>query len=346
MKSNKNSQLILNRFDYKLPEDLIAKFPARPRDSAKLLVYYRKTDEVFFDKFYNIHKYLPQKSVIVMNDTRVIPARFSLKKTTGGKIEAFFIRKEYDKIIVLFNKKATIGSELVLTNKYKFEVFSADGKYFILKPNFESNNIFGILDKYGKMPVPKYIKADFQENKLRIDYQTVFAKNDGSVAAPTASLHFTKRCINKLLKHGFEREFITLHVNEGTFAPVTDQNFISKSLHKEYFSIDALTAKKLNDCKKRGMNIVAVGTTVTRTLESACRKGQLTMLSGETDLFIQESDKLQFTDMLITNFHLPKSSLMMLVSSFIGRKKLLELYQEAIENKFRFYSFGDAMLIV
>ncbi len=346
MKSNNNSSLILKKFDYSLPENLIAKYPARPRDSAKLLVYIRKTDQVFFDKFYNINKYLPQNSIIVMNDTRVIPARFSLKKITGGKVEALFIRKDYDKIVVILNKKASIGSTLILNEKYAFEISSSEGKYFKLKPNFDSESIFKILDKYGKMPVPKYIKANFQESKLRIDYQTVFAKKDGSIAAPTASLHFTNRCINKLIKDRFQREFVTLHVNEGTFAPVTDQNFVSKSLHKEYFSIDRSTAKKLTDAKKRGMKIIAVGTTVTRTLESACIKGQLTKLSGQTDLFIQESDTLQFTDMLITNFHLPKSSLMMLVSAFIGRHKLLELYRQAIKNEFKFYSFGDAMLIV
>lgn len=346
MKSDNNSPSILKKFDYELPESLIAKYPARPRDSAKLLVYIRKTDQVFFDKFYNINKYLPQNSIIVMNDTRVIPARFSLKKMTGGKIEALFIRKEYDKIIVLLNKKVSVDSILILNRKYTFNVSSSEGKYFKLKPNFDSENIFKILDKYGKMPVPKYIKANFMESKLRTDYQTVFAKKDGSIAAPTASLHFTNRCINKLIKDGFQREFITLHVNEGTFAPVTNQNFLLKSLHKEYYNIDKLTAKRLNAAKKNNINIIAVGTTVTRTLESACSNKQLTKLSGETDIFIQESDTLQFTDMLITNFHLPKSSLMMLVSAFIGRPKLLEIYQLAIKNKFKFYSFGDAMLIV
>jgi len=346
MKSDNNSSSILKKFDYELPESLIAKYPARPRDSAKLLVYIRKTDQVLFDKFYNINKYLPQNSIIVMNDTRVIPARFRLIKESGGKIEAFFIRKDYDKIIVLLNKKVLVGTRLFLDRKNIFTVIFSEGKYFYLKPDFEINSIFSVLGKKGQMPIPKYIKGSFEENKLRRDYQSVFAKKDGSVAAPTASLHFTQRLLNKLETEGFKKEFVTLHVNEGTFAPVTNQNFLLKSLHKEYYNIDKLTAKRLNAAKKNNINIIAVGTTVTRTLESACSNKQLTKLSGETDIFIQESDTLQFTDMLITNFHLPKSSLMMLVSAFIGRPKLLEVYQLAIKNKFKFYSFGDAMLIV
>lgn len=344
--SNLKLDKILSEYNYVLPQELIAKEPARPRDSAKLLVYSRKTKSVKIDKFYNLDHYLPHNSILVMNNSKVIPARFSLKKETGGMVEAFYIRTDYDKIVVLLNKKVNIGTRLCLSKRITFEVKESHGKYFSLSPNFDISKIFQILEKFGSMPIPKYIKGEFSQKKLKKDYQSVFAKKEGSVAAPTASLHFTNRLLSKLQRQGVKKEFITLHVNEGTFAPIKEENLANKSLHEEYYEIKKSTAKKLNQAKANKIPVIAVGTTVTRTLESAVEKGRINKLSGTTNLFIQETDTHHFTDGIITNFHLPQSSLMMLVASFIGREKLLELYKLAIKNNFKFYSFGDAMLIL
>lgn len=346
--TNSNSKLtkILSEYNYVLPQELIAKEPARPRDSAKLLVYSRKNQKISIDKFYNIDKYLPRNSILVMNNTKVIPARFLLKKETGGVVEAFYIRTDYDKIVVLLNKKVNIGTRLYLSKKITFEVMESHGKYFYLSPNFDISKIFQILEKFGSMPIPKYIKGEFDQKKLKTDYQSVFAKKEGSVAAPTASLHFTNRLLSKLKRKEVKSEFVTLHVNEGTFAPIKKENLESKKLHEEYYEIKKSTEKNLNHAKTNEIPIIAVGTTVTRTLESSVENGLIKTLSGTTSLFIQEKDTDHFTDGLITNFHLPQSSLMMLVASFIGRKKLLELYDIAIRNNFKFYSFGDAMLIL
>lgn len=346
MNSNTDLKNILSKYNYELPQELIASEPARPRDSAKLLVFSRQTKSVTLDTFYNIDKYLPQNSILVLNDTKVIPARFNLIKETGGVIEAFYIRTDYDKITVLLNKKAQTNSKLYLSQKLYFTVQGSQGKYFFLAPNFKIEQTFKILDKFGRMPIPKYIKGDFDETKLKVDYQSIFAKKEGSVAAPTASLHFTNRLLKKLEIKGIQKEFVTLHVNEGTFAPLKEENLQTKKLHEEFYEIKALTAKRLNEAKNKKNPIIAVGTTVTRTLESSVKDNQIVALSGSTDLFIQETDTNHFTDGLITNFHLPKSSLMMLVASFAGRQKLLELYDLAINNNFRFYSFGDAMLIL
>lgn len=346
MNSNTNLQKTLLKYNYELPQEFIAKEPARPRDSAKLLVYSRKNDSITIDTFYNLDHYLPHNAILVLNNTKVIPARFYLKKETGGLVEAFYIRTDYDKIIVLLNKKALPNSKLYLSEKIFFTVDNAQGKYFFLSPNFNINHTFKILEKFGHMPIPKYIKGDFNQKKLKVDYQSVFAKKDGSVAAPTASLHFTNRLLKKLEKKGIKKEFVTLHVNEGTFAPLKEENLITKTLHGEYYEIEKETAEYLNTSKSKKIPIIAVGTTVTRTLESSIVSNKITNLSGTTNLFIQEQDTKHFADGLITNFHLPQSSLMMLVASFIGRKKLLELYTIAINNNFRFYSFGDGMLIL
>lgn len=337
---------ILADYDYQLPERLIAKRPARPRDSAKLLVYSRKNQNVTIDTFYNIDRYLPQKSVLVLNDTKVIPARFMLKKQTGGSVEAFYIRNDYDKIVVLLNKKVLVNTNLFLTSHTYFTVISTQGKYFFLKPSFPVSELFPVLNRHGSMPIPKYIKGEFNQEKLKRDYQSVFAQKNGSVAAPTASLHFTNRLLQKLEHKGIKKEFVTLHVNEGTFAPLSEKHLTTKTLHEEYFEIDNKTIKRLNLAKKNHMSIIAVGTTVVRALESSKHDELLSTSSGKTTIFIQETDKHHYVDGLITNFHLPHSSLMMLVASFIGRKKLLDLYNIAINNHLRFYSFGDAMLIL
>lgn len=341
-------QKLLKLYDYKVPTDLIAQKPALPRDSAKLLVYKKDTKQISYDRFYNLTKYLPKSAVLVFNETKVIPARFIVKKLTGGIAKLLFVKKTGDCWEILSNTKLNLGSKvyLVKNKKFKFLVKSKkDGHYFIKPIHME--DIYGFLEKYGQTPVPPYIKhSPLSEKQLRENYQAIFAKEKGSIAAPTASLHFTKNLLNKIEKSGIAVKFITLHVNLGTFAPLTEENLKTNRLHQEYYEIDKNIADFLNKAKKQRRPIIAVGTTVARTLESASDKnGVLKKLQNNTDLFITEEYRLKFVDGIITNFHVPKSSLMMLISAFISRKKLLELYRLAIKRRFRFFSFGDGMLV-
>jgi S-adenosylmethionine:tRNA ribosyltransferase-isomerase len=340
---------LLGRYNYNFPSSLIAKQPAHPRDSARLLVLERQGGRVTFDRFKNLGKYLPKNAVLVMNQTRVIPARLGLVKATGGKLEALFLNTDGKNLKILSGKKLTVGSQLkvVHATQYSFTVLGKEASIYRLKTNFPPAKFFGVLTRYGQTPLPPYIKhSNLSEKQRRLEYQSVFAKAGESVAAPTASLHFTKRLLGSLKKQGIDLKFVRLDVGLGTFAPLTENNIAKKRLHSENYFIDPQTARFLNQAKKQGRPIIAVGTTVVRTLESACRGGILRKLSGETQLFISESDKIKFVNGLVTNFHVPKSSLMMLVSAFTGREKLLDIYQQAIKRKFRLFSFGDGMLVI
>lgn len=347
----------LKLYDYSLPSRLIARKPTAPRDGAKLLVYDRKAGKVFFDRFFNLTKYLPKKSVLVFNDTKVLPARLVVKKETGGLARILYIGRKDNLLEFLSDRKLQIGSRVSVTPKIFFIIKKQIGSHYFLKSSFPMDKTFEVLEKYGLTPIPPYIKnSPLSEKQLRKEYQTIFAKQKGSVAAPTASLHFTKRLLEKISakggstsgrkKSGRQIVFVTLHVNLGTFAPLTEENIKKSKLHTEYYEISKQSAKILNDSKKLKNPIIAVGTTAIRALESAVKNGKLNILNGATNIFIKEGDKTKFVDGLITNFHVPKSSLMMLVSAFTGRKKLLELYQKAIKKKFRFFSFGDGMLII
>ncbi len=337
----------LEKYNYSIPPDLIAQKPAHPRDSAKLLVYDRKSKIVRFDTFLNLPKYLPKKSVLVFNNTKVLPARLTVTKPTSGKVRILYTETKKGLMEVMADRKLDIGSKLTLAPGIFFSVKTRSEKYYYLKPSFPITRLFKILDKYGKTPIPPYIKhSPLSESKLRQEYQAIFAKQRGSVAAPTASLHFTKRLLKNLKDSKIAVEFITLHVGLGTFASLTEENLKTKKLHEEFYSISPATAKRLNQYKKDGRIIIAVGTTTARTLESAANnKLQITSLKSKTKLFIQEGYKLKFIDGMITNFHVPKSSLMMLVSALTGRKQLLNLYKKAIAKRLRFFSFGDGMLI-
>ncbi|MEK7138095.1 MAG: tRNA preQ1(34) S-adenosylmethionine ribosyltransferase-isomerase QueA [Patescibacteria group bacterium] len=338
----------LQKFDYKFPENLIAQKPASPRDSARLLVYNRKTKKIHYDRFTNIVKYLPQNSVLVFNQTKVIPARLNVKKETGGLARILFVKNADPNLIFLSDRPLKINSKVSINKNIHFKVAKIIAGQYHLKPSFKPSKIHQILKKYGQTPIPPYIKnSPLKEKDLKQKYQTVFAKNLGSVAAPTASLHFTKKLIGKIKKSGVGVAFITLHVNLGTFATVTAENLQTSRLHKEFFEIDVKIAKILSQAKKDGKKIIPVGTTSLRTLESATnQKGEIKKLKGETDLFIRDQYHFKFTDGLITNFHVPRSSLLMLVSALVGREKILEIYQKAIQKKFRLFSFGDGMLIV
>lgn len=346
MKSLSSFKEILRKYDYSLPVELIANKPAHPRDSAKLLVYDRKSRKVDFDTFKNLGKYLSPNTVLVLNDTKVLPARLPLKKETGGIVKILYLITIGKNIKALSPRKLKVGEKLYLPNEEYFEVLKVEKGEYLLKPSFAVSGIYSVLKQYGETPLPPYIKnVLLSEKRLREEYQTVFARVYGSVAAPTASLHFTKGLLSRLKKQGTEIVYVTLHVGLGTFASLSEENIKTGKLHKERYEISKKTADMLNKAKERGSRIIPVGTTALRTLESACVKNKLTRLSGGTELFIKEGDKFKFTNGLITNFHVPKSSLLMLVAALVGRKKLFEIYKLVIKNKFRFFSFGDGMLV-
>lgn len=346
----------LNAYDYYLPESNLALSPATPRDLSKLFVYNTQEDEVTIDRFYNLDKYLPTNSFLVLNNTKVLPARATLKRESGGKIVLLFLVNEIeriDEVKVMADRRLEVGNKVFFESGESLEVISQDENLFVLKYGFGKDSLFSLLQKYGAMPIPPYLKkSPLKKDELMEKYQTIFAKKDGSSAAPTASLHFTKRVFDRLDKKGVDRYFVTLHVGLGTFAPLTDENMRTKRLHEEYYEVNGETILSIQRQKSAEKKLVAVGTTVVRTLESLSKlkiQNEKLKIVGKTDLFIFPPYNFRTVDCLITNFHLPKSSLMMLVEAFLqykgAKRKITELYEEAIKNNFRFYSFGDAMII-
>lgn len=359
-------------FDYYLPEKNVALKPATPRDFSKLFVYYRQTDKIVFDRFFNLDKYLPKDSFLVLNNTKVLPARIEMQKEKEGKVVVLFLvneiedkreeieerreeeREEKGMIKIMVDRKVNIGEKLYFKNQEFIEIVRQDKNIFSAKFDFSLNHLFFLLEKFGEMPIPLYLrKTPLEKEKIKEKYQTIFAQKKGSAAAPTASLHFTNRVFKKIEKKGIKKYFVTLHIGLGTFAPVTEENLKMKKLHEEYYQVDKQVFQTINRLKKEGKKLVAVGTTVTRTLESLTKskiKNQKSKIFHKTDLFIFPPYNFKMVDILLTNFHLPKSSLMMLVEAFLqfkgAKKNLVELYNIAIKNNFRFYSFGDAMLIL
>ncbi|MBW2982144.1 tRNA preQ1(34) S-adenosylmethionine ribosyltransferase-isomerase QueA [Candidatus Woesearchaeota archaeon] len=323
----------LSDFDYNLPKEFIAQFPVSPRDNSKLMIINKK---IHHKKFYNILDYLNKGDVLVVNETKVIPAKLTGKKTTGAKVE--LIIEEIDKNKYKCRIKATnprVGNKLIF-NKYKAEIIDQDEDHFTVEFDEDVNKIMGSI---GQLPLPPYVKRKLEKNS---QYQTVYSNKKGSIAAPTAGLHFTKRLLSKIKKKGIRIAKVTLHVDFGTFLPV--RNINKKTLHKEYFEINKKNADIIN---KRKGRLFVVGTTSVRTLESANKNNKIIPKKGETEIFIKPGYKFKTKiDGLITNFHLPKSTLLMLVSAFTGRKKILSAYKLAVKNKYRFFSFGDAMLIL
>jgi S-adenosylmethionine:tRNA ribosyltransferase-isomerase len=346
MTSQKLQQTILE-YDYSFPPELIAQEPANPRDVAKILIYDRVSKKTFFDTFSNIGAYLPKNTVLVFNQTKVIPARLMITKPTGGRAEILYIDRDRHLVKVIANRKLLPGTTITVTPAIIFEVAKQEDQFYFLKPLFPIKNINAVLHKYGKTPLPPYIKhTPLNEPKIRKEYQSIFAKDGLSVAAPTASLHFTKNLVAKLKKQGIAVHCVTLNVNLGTFAPLKEKNLAEGTLHWESYSINKQTARALNQAKLKNKRIIAVGTTVVRTLESAAKNHKLVELNGKTNLFIRPGYKFQFVDGLITNYHVPKSSLLMLVSAFTGKEELLKLYRKSIEKRFRLFSFGDGMLVL
>ena len=347
----------LDKYGYFLPEKNLALTPADPRDSSRLFVYDTKKDLTIFDHFYNLDKYLSKNSFMVLNNTKVLPARVTMKKSTGGKVIMLFLVNELTDSRVtkaMADRKINVGEKLYFDDNNFVEIINQKEHIFDLKLDFSREKLFNLLKKYGTMPIPLYLKkSPLKRNELLKKYQTIFAKKQGSSAAPTASLHFTDRVFDRLDKKGIEKYFITLHVGLGTFAPITKENIKEKKLHEEYFEVDSNILQSINRLKQQGKKLVAAGTTTVRTLESISRSkiyNPKSNIYNKTDLFIFPPYNFKTVDVLITNFHLPKSSLMMLVEAFLqfknSKRNLVELYQIAIKNKFRFYSFGDAMVIL
>lgn len=336
--------LLVDSYDYFLPQTLIASTPANPKDSARLLVYNRQNDTIEHVIFRDLLEYIPKDVCIILNDTKVIKARIFGVKKSEGKIELLLNTPLENNYFLVYIKGKVKLNTLLYFEKNLSAIVTAinfDGtrvvKFYQNKKqlNFDELNI--VLEKIGHTPLPPYIKREDNQNDTK-DYQSLFAKNIGAVAAPTASLHFTKELLEKLQKN-YESSFITLHVGAGTFKPVKNENIKNHKMHKEFYNIPKDT-KEIIDSKKP---ILAVGTTVTRTIEYYQREKKT---SGESDLFLHPQNRPIRVNHLLTNFHLPKSTLLMLIASFIGISKSLELYEEAIKNRYRFYSYGDAMLII
>jgi len=346
-------------FDYVLPKNLISQKPILPRDHCKLLVYDRKQRSIKHLKFYEIFDVLERDSVLVLNDTKVYPARLHGFKNSGGKIEVFLLGTDNNKFElgklsnkwnILVNKKIKDGEEikfysgksLLLIGKIKNLGLE---KELQIEFNFKGVELMKRIFKLGEMPLPPYIK-NYDKNKGEY-YQTVYADNIGSCAAPTAGFHFTQNLMKKLKKRGIKIEYITLNVGVGTFMPIKVDKVEKHKMHKEYYMVSKKTADNLNKYRKEGRKIVAVGTTSVRTLESIFKSGKFKSGSGFTDIFIYPGYIFKSIDQFITNFHLPRSTPLMMVASFIGsRSETLRIYQEAIKKKYLFYSFGDSMLIL
>lgn len=337
---------LLHQYDYSLPPERVALRPAKPRDRAKLLVYDRATHEIATTTFRHLSERLPTNAVLVFNDTKVIPARLTVKKPTGGKVELLYLGQAKGLITALADRRIEIGWQLSGPHGLTLKVVQQQGREYLLRPSITIKKFLKLLEHDGSTPLPPYLRhSPLSERERRMMYQTVFAKHAGSVAAPTASLHFTERLLQTMKKQGIKIEYITLHVGLGTFAPLTPAHLKTKKLHTEAYEISTAAAARLNTYKTQGRRIVAVGTTAARALESATRRGRLIPGNRETEILISPGYRWKFVDSLITNFHVPKSSLMMLVSALVGRERLLALYRYAIKKKFSFFSFGDGMLI-
>ena len=336
-------------FYYDLPEELIAQTPVEPRNSSRLMKIDRKTGDIVHSRFYNLCDYLKKGDLLVLNDSRVLPARlYGEKKDTGSFIEFLLLEQKGDKlweIICRPGKKAKVGTEFsfgngILTAKV-IEV-KDDGNR-IVKFSCEGN-FYAVVDEIGQMPLPPYITEKLEDKER---YQTVYSKELGSAAAPTAGLHFTKEQLEEIRSMGVDIAYVTLHVGLGTFRPVKEDDILNHKMHSEHYHLSEETAEKINRTKASGGRVIAVGTTSCRTLESMeLENGLVKSGDGYTDIFIYPGYKFKLLDGLITNFHLPESTLIMLVSAFLGYENTMNAYKIAVEEKYRFFSFGDAMCIL
>lgn len=334
-------------FSFAVPAELIAQFPARQRQSSRLLVIAPDTEQSVTDKqFTDFSDFLQPNDVLVMNDTRVIPARLSGNKATGGKVEVLverIIDEQHVLAHVRASKSPKAGTALYLEETIQAEVLEREGDLFKIR-FFPEDNVLNLLDKYGHMPLPPYIeRQDQAQDQDR--YQTVYAKHAGAVAAPTAGLHLTTEMLAGITAKGVELATVTLHVGAGTFQPVRENDLSKHKMHSEWMRLSSDVVTKINTAKANGGRVIAVGTTSVRCLETAALEGALTSYTGDTDIFITPGFEFKVVDALLTNFHLSESTLMMLVSAFAGYTNIKQAYQHAIEQRYRFFSYGDAMFI-
>ncbi len=330
----------LSEFDYSLPKELIAQYPLEQRDKCRLMVLDRASGEIAHKTFESIVSYFKAGDLLVLNNTKVIPARLFGKRKTGGKVELFLLEKKNPTCEALVRPAGRVkeGEKIILESGDEVEVLGRGdvGKFVKF-----SRPLTDILNEIGHVPLPPYIDRDDEEADKN-DYQTVYCENEGATASPTAGLHFTRELLDGVQGTGCRIQYVTLHTNYGTFAPVKTEDVESYKMHREQFELSAETAEAIAETKKAGGRVFAVGTTTTRVLEYCAGKAS----SGYTDMFIYPGYKFKVVDHLITNFHLPKSTLMLLVSAFAGKDFIFEAYRQAIEKRYRFFSYGDATLIL
>ena len=346
--------MLVSDFDYNLPEDLIAQMPADKRENSKMLVLNRENKTIKHKHFYDIVECIDSNTLLILNNTKVLPARLYGTKDTGAKIEVFLLEsKKENEWSCLIRPSKRIKPDTIIKISDELSVkaikrLEDDGEWLV--EIICDGNLFDILHKVGNIPLPPYIERKLQTEDIKnFDmerYQTVYAKDEGSVAAPTAGLHFTTEILDKLKAKGVEIAYVTLNVGLGTFRPVKCENILDHKMHSETFEITKETADIIKKAKQNGKKIVAVGTTTVRTLETAFQQfGEIKECRSHSELFIYPPYEFKVIDSLITNFHLPKSTLLMLVSALAGKDFIFKAYQEAIENKYRFFSYGDCMLI-
>ena len=346
--------MLLSEFDYQLPEELIAQRPSDKRENSKMLVLNPSEHKILHKHFYDIVDLIDDNSILILNNTKVIPARLYGYKDTGAKIEVFLLKEKDNhnwEVLIKPSKRVKVGTIIKISNELSCEVLESlpdDGKWLV-KMIYEGD-IFEILHRVGNIPLPPYIERKMSNEALKkLDferYQTVYAKDEGSVAAPTAGLHFTQEILEKLKNKGVQIGYVTLNVGIGTFRPVKCENVLDHKMDSEAFEISEETANLINKAKSEGKKLIAVGTTTVRTLETAFQQfGEIKACKSASELFIYPPYEFKVVDKLITNFHLPKSTLLMLVSALAGKDFIFEAYAEAIKEKYRFYSYGDCMFI-
>lgn len=346
--------MLLSDFDYELPEELIAQMPADKRENSRMLVLNRDSHTLEHKHFYDIVDLIEPDSLLVLNDTKVLPARLRGHKETGANIEIFLLKQTVEDcwdVLIKPSKRVKPGTIVKVSDELSVEVLERledDGEWSV-RLLFEGD-VLDVLHRNGNIPLPPYIERKMQSDDLKkLDferYQTVYARDEGSVAAPTAGLHFTQDILKKLADKGVEIKYVTLNVGLGTFRPVKCENVLEHKMHSEAFEISEDTACAVNNAKREGRKIIAVGTTTVRTLETAYQQfGEVKACRSASELFIYPPYEFKVVDNLITNFHLPKSTLLMLVSALAGKEFIFEAYREAIAQKYRFYSYGDCMYI-
>jgi len=340
----------LSEFDYNLPPEMIAQRPASPRDSSKLMLVDHKSKKIGNHIFKELPDFLEKRDILVFNNTKVFPARlYGQKKETNGKIQIFLLTQHKNNIwnVLVGNRRKHVGLEINFARGFSGKLIKqVDKSVWQIKFNQTGKKLESLIDKCGQVPIPPYIKKPDSPAKLKQEYQTIYAKERGSVAAPTAGFHFTKRILKKLENKGVVFKYVTLHVGLGTFEPVKEEKIEDHQIHSEFGILDKKTAQFLNQAKKNNQRIITVGTTACRVLEDfSDARGKLKAQQKWIDIFIYPGYKFKFVDNLLTNFHLPKSTLLMLVSALASKPLIKKAYQKAIKDRYRFYSFGDSMLI-